>query len=394
MPPHRSTAWPLTWACVALISYATLHPLTGWHWPVPGQFTWVLPKQSFELPADLMANLLGYMPLGAVLCIALLRSGWGALAASAATVAMGSALSYTLELTQFALPGRVPSISDWALNSLGAAWGVLAAITAYALGLVDWWHGWRERLFIPQAGFGLALLWLWPLGLLFPPPLPLGEGQIWPVLRLLLVDWTADTPWQDWFLPEGDPLSLFTGSFWPAQGPLGAGSLWQLESWWPWQNALTVSLGLLAPMAVACAVTRRRGLRLLLLAGAVVMGVAGTAVSTAMNYGPNHAFTWLGMPTLVGLLVGALCGGLLLDRTRTTAAMAGVVVLLALVWMIHQVPPDPYYAQTLMAWERGRFIRFHGLSRWLGLLWPYAALLWLLARVFARGEARAPKIRP
>lgn len=393
MPSHRSTAWPLTWASVALIAYATLHPLTGWHWPVPGLFTWVLPKQSFELPSDLMANLLGYMPLGLVLCIALLRSGWGALSASLATLVLGSALSYGLELTQFALPGRVPSISDWALNSLGVAWGVLAAITAYALGLVDWWHRWRERLFIPQAGFGLALLWLWPLGLLFPPPLPLGEGQLWPVLRLLFVDWTADTPWQGWFLPEGDPLSLFSGPGWPGPAPASL-SPEALAAWWPWQNALTVALGLLAPMAVACAVTRSRALRLILLAGAVVVAVGGTAVSTAMNYGPNHAFTWLGMPTLVGLLVGALCGALLLDRTRTTAAAAGVVVLLGLVWMIHQVPPDPYYAQTLLLWEQGRFIRFHGLSRWFGLLWPYAALVWLLARVFARGEPRAPKIAP
>lgn len=393
MPPHRSTAWPLTWASAALIAYATLHPWAGWHWPVPGLFTWVLPKQSYELPGDLMANLVGYMPLGAVMCIASLRSGRGALSASLITVLLCSALSYGLELTQFALPGRVPSISDWALNSLGAAWGVLAAITAYALGLVDWWHRWRERLLIPQAGFGLALLWLWPLGLLFPPPLPLGEGQLGPVLRLLLIDWTADTPWQSWFLPDGDPLSLFVSPMWPGQLPPREVSIEQLAaSWWPWQNALTVALGLLAPMAVACAVARSRALRLILLAGAVVMAVAATAVSTAMNYGPHHAFTWLGLPTLVGLLLGALCGALLLDRTRTTAAVVGVAVLLGLVWLIHQVPPDPYYAQTLMLWEQGRFIRFHGLSRWLGLLWPYAALVWLLTRVFARGEGRAPKI--
>lgn len=393
MALHRSTAWPLSWASVALIVYATLHPLTGWHWPVAGMFTWVLPKQSYELPSDLMANLLGYMPLGAVLCIALLRSGRGSLVAALITVATGSALSYGLELAQFALPGRVPSISDWALNSLGTAWGVLAAITAYALGLVDWWHRWRERWFIPQAGFGLALLWLWPLGLLFPPPLPLGEGQLWPVLRLQLVEWTANTPWQAWLLPEGDPLSIFANAGWSGMGepPL---SVDEMAAWWPWQNALTVACGLLAPMTVACAVTRSHALRLLLLAGAVMVGVAGTALSTAMNYGPHHAFTWLGLPTQVGLLLGALGGGLLLGRTRTTAAAIGVVVLVALVWLIHQVPPDPYYAQTLLLWEQGRFIRFHGLSRWFGLLWPYVALGWLLSRLFSRPEPHRPKIEP
>jgi len=56
--------------------------------------------------------------------------------------------------------------------------------------------------------------------------------------------------------------------------------------------------------------------------------------------------------------------------------------------MIHLAPTDPYYAATLAAWEQGRFIRFHGLSRWIGLLWPYAALVWLVARIVHR-EPRA-----
>lgn len=376
MSLHRSAAWPLTWVSVALIVYATLHPLSGWHLPPPGAFTWVLPKQSYEIPSDLMGNLLGYMPLGCVMCVAQLRTDRRPLASALLTVLACSALSYTLELIQFTLPGRVPSISDWALNSLGAAWGVLAAVTAHALGLVDWWHRWRERLFIPQAGWGLALLWVWPLGLLFPPPLPLGEGQLWPPLRLLMVEWTEGTPWEGWFLPAEDPLSLFVPRAWhESVAP---------TSLTVWRDALIVALGLLAPMVVACALARPRALRLLLLAGAVLMALVGTTFSTALNYGPEHAFTWISVPTLVGLLAGSLAGGLLLDRTRTTAALVGLAVLAALVWLIHQVPPDPYYAQTLIAWESGRFIRFHGLARWFGLLWPYAAFAWLLGRLLSR----------
>jgi len=54
------------------------------------------------------------------------------------------------------------------------------------------------------------------------------------------------------------------------------------------------------------------------------------------------------------------------------------------------VPSEPYCAQTLQAWESGRFIRFHGLSRWFGLLWPFVALAWLLARLVGRdAPARA-----
>ena len=41
---------------------------------------------------------------------------------------------------------------------------------------------------------------------------------------------------------------------------------------------------------------------------------------------------------------------------------------------------DPYFADSLQGWEQGRFIRFHGVARWIGWLWPYAAMAWLLAR--------------
>ena len=34
-----------------------------------------------------------------------------------------------------------------------------------------------------------------------------------------------------------------------------------------------------------------------------------------------------------------------------------------------------------MQWEQGRFIRFYGLGQWLGWLWPYVALLYVLVRV-------------
>jgi hypothetical protein len=51
-----------------------------------------------------------------------------------------------------------------------------------------------------------------------------------------------------------------------------------------------------------------------------------------------------------------------------------------------QAPADPYFAQSLQAWEQGRFVRFHGLAQWVGWLWPYVAMLWLLSRLGAADE--------
>ncbi len=369
MSLHRSSAWPLSWVAAALIVYATLHPMTGWHWPDSHVFRWILPKQPNEVMDDVVANLLGYLPMGFILCLAHLRSGRSAPWAALRTLVLCVLLSYSLELLQFTVPGRVPSLSDWVLNSLGAAWGVLAAVTVNALGLVDVWHTLRERWFIPQAGHGLALLSLWPLGLLFPPPLPLGQGQLWPHLRIGLVELTRDTPWQAWLLPE-DPLSL-----WSAAGTAAFPPHWQMAI-----EVLTVAAGMLAPLCVACAVARPRVLRILLLSGLVLTGVGMSALSSALNFGPVHAFSWVTTQATAGLLLGAAAAVSLVGLRRRTCAALGVAAVLTLVGLIHLAPPDAYYAQTLQAWENGRFIRFHGLSRWFGILWPYVALAWLLGR--------------
>ncbi|MGZ5848710.1 MAG: VanZ family protein, partial [Ramlibacter sp.] len=58
--------------------------------------------------------------------------------------------------------------------------------------------------------------------------------------------------------------------------------------------------------------------------------------------------------------------------------------------LLNQAPASPYFAHLLQAWEQGRFIRFHGLAQWLGWLWPYAALAYVLVRV--SGSEAPPRI--
>ena len=52
--------------------------------------------------------------------------------------------------------------------------------------------------------------------------------------------------------------------------------------------------------------------------------------------------------------------------------------------LLNQAPTSAYFAQTLQAWEQGRFIRFYGLGQWLGWLWPYGALVYVVLRVSRR----------
>jgi hypothetical protein len=65
---------------------------------------------------------------------------------------------------------------------------------------------------------------------------------------------------------------------------------------------------------------------------------------------------------------------------RGCAALALLALVLHLS-VLNQAPTSAYFAQTLQTWEQGRFIRFHGLAQWLGWVWPFAAVVYLVVRL-------------
>jgi hypothetical protein len=88
----------------------------------------------------------------------------------------------------------------------------------------------------------------------------------------------------------------------------------------------------------------------------------------------------------VGLGLAALMALVLLwvpTRAASTLLLLALAIDLSL---INQAPTGPYLAQTLATWEQGRFIRFNGLALWLGWLWPYAALVYVLTRLWRPGQ--------
>ena len=369
---HRSSATPLALAYAALILYASLYPFTGWRWP-PGQGLTALlrlPWSSYHIAFDLWSNFAGYVPLGALLVVAALRSRVRAPRALALGLSVPLALSYGSELLQHFLPGRVPAMEDFLLNAAGACAGALLAWLGHAAGVVDRWHAWRERWFAEESAGALALLALWPLGLLFPAPVPLGLGQVGERLREWLADGLADVPW-------AEPLYTLLAT---APDPVDA-----LR---PLTESLIVALGLLAPCLVAQAAMRPGWRRGVMVAGALLLGAGGTSLSTLLNFGPGHGLSWVGPATLPGLVLGLVLALAVLPLQRRVVAGIGLVALTGLVVGVAQAPADPYFAQSLQAWEQGRFVRFHGLAQWVGWLWPYVAMLWLLLRLGARGRSR------
>jgi hypothetical protein len=98
----------------------------------------------------------------------------------------------------------------------------------------------------------------------------------------------------------------------------------------------------------------------------------------------------MSLPVRLGLLFGLLLAMLMLAVPRRGCAAMLLMALVVHLSVLNQAPASAYFADTLQAWEQGRFIRFNGLAQWLGWLWPYAVLVYVLARV-SRPE-RAPTI--
>ncbi|MEP7300779.1 MAG: VanZ family protein [Caldimonas sp.] len=370
---HRSLAVPLSWLYAAVIVYASLYPFTGWREPGTGPLAFLLlgwPR--WWTGFDLVSNLFGYLPFGFLVFVALIRGGRAPGRSAWIATALGTLLSLSLELLQNYLPQRVSSNVDLALNALGTALGVLVGVVLDRHGGIERWQKVRDRWFVARSAGGIALLLLWPVGLLFPTAVPFGLGHVLGRIQPLLADLLRGTPAEGW-----------------TAGWVGAAAA-QPESavLAPASELAIIVLGLAAPCLVAFTIAVPGWRRAALVASATVVGIAATTLSTALNFGPQHALAWTTAHAVQGVFVGTAATALLSLVPGRVAAGFGLITLTALLMLVAQAPPDPYFAQSLQSWEQGRFIRFHGAAQWVGWAWPYAGLTYLMARLAAREAPR------
>jgi len=155
---NRRIAWAGVAASTACILVATLY----------ASGTTLPPGWSFDLSsgdsafAELIQNLLLFIPLGACLTLAGVRPRW--------TVLIGAALSFSVEFAQQWIPGRDPSTGDIIANTVSTALGMALVITA-----PRWLHTPRQRSARQALGTAIAAVLVWLItGLvlrpIYPPP--------------------------------------------------------------------------------------------------------------------------------------------------------------------------------------------------------------------------------
>ncbi len=341
---HSTLARYLFIAYALLVVYASLHPLSGWRDRGLPQFAFLSAPFPRPISAfDVVANVVGYVPLGFLAALATyprLRRG--------RAFAFGSALSLlfslTLESLQLYLPTRTASNLDLLANAVGGSLGALAALGA-TRPLLDsgGLQRLRNRVFLPgaRADLGLVLLGLWLFAQLNPETILFGNGDLRDLFR---------TP---------------SGKLYPAEVFL------RVEAGVACANA--IAAGLLA----SCLTERGQPAR------AVVLALIGGALAAhGFGFGllipAQDALSWATPGALYGVAAAAalLMFGMALPRS-TQLALAGLA-LLAATAMVNLAPANPYNSATFSLWQQGRFLNFNGLTRLVSIIWPFATMCYLM----------------
>jgi VanZ family protein len=364
--PWHARSSPLSRGALAvyalLVLYSGLAPWSGWRDLGVAPFAYLTaPVPRHVTTFDVLVNVLGYVPLGALFVLSAhprLRAGTAALLA----LVVGALLSGTIEAVQTYLPSRVPSNIDLMTNSFGAlAGGLLAAPFASSLidrgRLADLRLRWFER----RPSVLLLLVCLWPLAQIYPGPLLFGTGDLREAFEA-----TA---------------SAFGGE-WPTLDPAGFGPAEFVLA-----EAFVVAAALLAVGLAFASAMRPAAPRATLLIALLISALALKALAHGLLFGPERVLAWLTPGAYGGLAIGTL---------TMLAASAGpvhwrprfaLVALGAALAGANLVPHNPYYLANMQDWRQGALLNFNALTGWLSALWPYALGLALLEHA---AKSRSP----
>jgi len=336
---------------VLAVVIASTYPLGAWQWPDARQL-WI---QLGEWPrhytyGDVVANVLGYIPLGLLSALWFQRRAGLVRGASLAMLASAT-VSCSLELVQGLLSARVPSGLDFFCNAMGGivgAWlALILALQPDGLGRLTRWrhrairHGTLGDLALVTLAYWLFLqfrpdVWLFAVG---------GPGRV-------------------------DPSPLGTHSAATHAGLEAASAM--------------LSLVVLAALTRAFAV--RTPLRAFMTL--VILGLAVRSGAVWLLSPRQDALLWLTPGNTTGLLAGMALGAGLCVAPERAGSIAGLISLIVATSLLAVAPENPYASQAAMTsrLSGGHLGIIAGSAQWLAAVWP-----WLAAALLVRRCTAAPR---
>ena len=352
----RTARWCLA-GYLLLTIYASLHPLTGWRDLEVAPWSFLFDRWPIYLTSfDFWSNIAAYLPIG-ILTVFSLSPQWHRGLTWAIASLVGASVSLLMEGAQSYLPLRVPALSDFLANSVGAAIGATLAIlfARRILGSMAVRTG-LSRMLAPQAAPLLVLLMFWIVAQLHPVSVPFLTGRIAPQLLTWMAGITGEASNATVFDPS---QALSAEQFVLIQTVLG-------------------SLSLAALLCVMrCAIADRTS-RVLWIAATFLGVILVKLLASSLQYGPDQAWVWFTQGAQQALMLAAFFGVLIALLPRGLIIILGVLLLTVQMVLANALADNPYFIVSLTRWHQGRFINFFGLTQWVSGLWPFAALVVLL----------------
>ena len=345
-------------AYLLLIVYASWFPFSGWRSSGLSPFAFlVLQMPRWWTGFDVMVNIVGYMPFGTLIVLALHPRVRGVWAVAVAAV-VGLLVSGTMEVVQNYLPSRVPSSLDLLTNAGGCLAGaILGAWFAPMLLDRSRLYLLRQRWFAAHASQGLVLVALWPLAQVYPQNYLFGNGQILP----LLSEWLSD-----WLDTDIDLVTMLRGDV-----PMSVEQYWLSET-------IITACGMTGAALTLLCLTRRGAPRLSLMLALIGVGIVVKTLASSLFFAPDNAFVWVTPGAEGGFLIGLIMlAGLAFAPQVAQRRLAVVTLVLSLI-VVNTIPANPYFVSTLQAWQQGKFLNFNGAAQFLDMAWPIIALWFLL----------------
>jgi VanZ family protein len=345
-------------AYLLLIVYASWFPFSGWRSSGLSPFAFLnLQMPRWWTGFDVMVNIVGYMPFGVLIVLALhprVRGMWAVVIAAV----VGLLVSGTMEVVQNYLPSRVPSNLDLLTNAAGCLAGALLGAW-FAPMLLD-----RSRLYLlrqswfaAHASQGLVLIALWPLAQVYPQNYLFGNGQVLP----LLSEWLSE-----WLDTDIDLVTMLRGDV-----PMSVEQYWLSET-------IITACGMTGAALTLLCLTRRSAPRLPLMLALIAVGIVVKTLASSLFFAPANAFVWVTPGAEGGFLIGLIMlAGLAFAPQVAQRRLAVVTLVLSLI-VVNTIPANPYFVSTLQAWQQGKFLNFNGAAQFLGMAWPFIALWFLL----------------
>jgi VanZ family protein len=331
-------------AYLLLVVYASLHPFSGWRDRGLPTFAFLTASFNRPMPAfDVLVNVLGYIPFGFLAVLAAYPRLRGRTAFACGMLAAVLA-SFVLESIQVYLPTRTASNLDLIANAAGGTLGAIAGLVA-TRPLMDngKLQSLRGDLFLPggRVDLGLVLLGLWLFAQLSPETLLFGTGDL------------------------RDLFKAPSGKLYPAEVFLRV------------EAGVACANGLGAGLLAACLVARAqptRGVVLLLIATAL----AAHAFAFGLLVNPQDALSWATPGALYGVAAAIALLMIAISLPRAIQLPLIGLALLAATAIVNLAPPNPYNTATFSLWQQGQYLNFNGLTRLVAIVWPFAAMFYLV----------------